>query len=237
MIFFKSFLILFLFHQSTIQDSLKCSSCASIDLNVNWGATTLPYPKNTSNFFSVDCNNRGGNKNYVENCPSPCFSMVVTSNSQIQVVRGCMSDFFQSSVIQNATEKMVNNDYCLTNQDNVPDTSKFFIRYCNSSDCNSEFNLSDFVTKCDKKIPSGTNTCYSCSRTYGSGECKPEEGSTCTGTYCVKVSGHYGDAKFEERRCSEINPYMSNTCVDVETSFPLSLTSSITANEVCYTKN
>uniref|UniRef100_A0A0K0EVB9 DUF753 domain-containing protein n=1 Tax=Strongyloides venezuelensis TaxID=75913 RepID=A0A0K0EVB9_STRVS len=212
---------------------IKCTSCASKELEVNWSATTLVYPKNTKDFFDSECD-RTNSPNIEPNCQSICFSMLVNSNSSFYIVRGCMDDFFNDTVINDAKSKLDDDgEYCLESEEKTPEKDKFYLRYCkNRDECNNDFKVKDFNKICKSLTPPGQNTCYSCNNLYGNGKCKPNSGSTCTGTYCVKVSGHYGEAKFEERRCSNVNPYIKNTCIKTDTEFPLSLTSSITANEV-----
>ncbi|CEF71365.1 Hypothetical protein SRAE_X000069200 [Strongyloides ratti] len=225
MIYFTFIFVLFLFQYERIQiygAEIKCASCASEGLKVNWAATTLSYPKNSTSFFDSSCND-AVNVNKVINCQSPCFSMAVNLESEPEpyIVRGCMSDFFDSPTISEIALKISNGtEYCLGSLEDTPKKNTF-------------------ETNCEKPTPIDSNTCYKCNKLYGDGKCKPNKESVCTGNYCVKVTGHYGDAKFEERRCSNINPYLKNTCVETETQFPLSLAQSVTGDEiikstVCY---
>uniref|UniRef100_A0A0N5B7C0 DUF753 domain-containing protein n=1 Tax=Strongyloides papillosus TaxID=174720 RepID=A0A0N5B7C0_STREA len=230
----KAFFMIFLLKLSSeifFCDAIKCTSCASKELEVNWSATTLMYPKNTTYFFDSECDRI--NSPYIEpKCSSYCFSMLVNSNSNFYIVRGCMDDFFNNTVINDVKGKLdEQGEYCLESEEKTPVSDKFYLRYCSKDGCNNNFKVKEFNEVCKSTLP-GNNTCYSCNNLYGSGKCKPNSDSTCTGKYCVKVSGHYGEAKFEERRCSNVNPYIKNTCIETDTEFPLSLTSSITANEV-----
>uniref|UniRef100_A0A0K0EB53 Protein quiver n=1 Tax=Strongyloides stercoralis TaxID=6248 RepID=A0A0K0EB53_STRER len=243
MIFFYIIFVLFLLQKDGVQiygEGIKCTSCASKELEVNWAATTLAYPKNTTNFFDSSCDN-DDSKNIISNCETPCFSMVITANSKNYIVRGCMSDFFSSSILSGILLEMNNTEYCIGSKDKDISEDRYYLKYCTDNVCNSYLKLDTFETNCKQNLAVEPTTCYQCNKLYGNGKCEPNSGSTCTGNYCVKVKGHYGDAKFEERRCSNINPYLTNTCIDTETQFPLSLGQSITGNEiikstVCYCK-
>uniref|UniRef100_A0AC35U5H2 DUF281 domain-containing protein n=1 Tax=Rhabditophanes sp. KR3021 TaxID=114890 RepID=A0AC35U5H2_9BILA len=210
-----------LFVQSAISPVYPstCITCASESLLSKWSATSLPAPPSsfdTAKFFTSDCDSVD-----IQNvltlksvkCDSPCFATTIYTVGAINVVRGCMDDFFPDESISEAKSQITkvgeatNAQYC--SMDIAAEThleDQYAVNYCVTITpagaaeplaCNAKPAVTKSGTVIDLTCTQANGDakdidCYKCSNQNGNGECAASDSSKCKGKFCTKTSGTIG---------------------------------------------